>query len=95
VAEITQIFDRAEIETYLDTVHRVGALGHVSRDEVYEEMRETGAIDEDPVEWADEILLIESAKELLVFKPRRSPQPVSAAMPGARGISSTSVTFVT
>ena len=29
VAEIKQIFDRAEIETYLDTVHRVGALGHV------------------------------------------------------------------
>jgi hypothetical protein len=66
VAEITQIFDRAEIESYLDTVHRVGALGHVSSDEVYEEMREAGAIDEDPVEWAEEILLIERAKELLL-----------------------------
>jgi len=66
VAKITLIFDRAEIESYLGTVHRVGALGHVSSEEVYEEMREAGAIDEDPVEWAEEILPIERAKELLL-----------------------------
>ena len=30
MAEITLIFDRAAIESYLGTVHRVGALGHVS-----------------------------------------------------------------
>lgn len=66
VAEIKQIFERTEIEAYLDTVHRVGALGHVSSDEVYEEMREAGAIDEDPVEWAEDILLIERAKTLLL-----------------------------
>jgi hypothetical protein len=29
-------------------------------------MREAGAIDEDPVEWAEDILLIERAKELLL-----------------------------
>jgi hypothetical protein len=29
-AEITQIFGGAEIETYLDTMDRVGALGHAS-----------------------------------------------------------------
>jgi hypothetical protein len=46
-AEITQICERGEIETYLDTVDRVGALGHVSSDEIYEEMRE--AIDRDRV----------------------------------------------
>lgn len=66
VADIKRIFERAEIETYLDTVHRVGALGHVSSDEVYEEMREAGAVAEDPVEWAEDILLIERAKRLLV-----------------------------
>jgi hypothetical protein len=54
VAEITQIFGRAEIESYLDSVHWMGALGHVSSDEVYQEMREAGAIDEDLVEWAEE-----------------------------------------
>jgi len=66
VAEIKRVFDRAEIETYLDTVHRVGALGHVSSDEAYEEMREAGAIDENPVEWAEEIFLIKRAKTLLL-----------------------------
>jgi hypothetical protein len=29
-------------------------------------MREAGAIDEDPVEWAEDILLIERAKTLLL-----------------------------
>jgi hypothetical protein len=66
VAEIREIFDREEIRTYLDSVQRVGALGHVATDEAYEEMREAGAIDEDPVSWAEEILLIERAKELLL-----------------------------
>ncbi len=66
VEEIREIFDRSEIQTYLDTVHRVGPLGHVASDEVYEEMREAGAIDENPVWWARDILLIERAKKLLL-----------------------------
>jgi hypothetical protein len=66
VAEIRDIFGRGEIRTYLDTVHRVGPLGHVATDEVYEDMREAGAIDDDPVEWAEDILLMERAKELLL-----------------------------
>jgi hypothetical protein len=66
VAEIRDIFEPDEIRAYLDTVRRVGALGHVATDEAYEEMREAGAIDEDPVEWAEDILLIERAKELLL-----------------------------
>jgi hypothetical protein len=66
VAEIKDIFDRDEVRAYLDTVQRVGALGHVAADEAYEEMREAGAIDDDPVEWAEDILLLERAKELLL-----------------------------
>jgi hypothetical protein len=66
VAKIKEIFDRAEIATYLDTVQRIGALGHVATDEAYEEMREAGAIHENPVEWAEQILLIERAKDLLL-----------------------------
>jgi hypothetical protein len=65
-AEIKDIFGRDEIRTYLDTVHGVGPLGHVATDEVYEDMREAGAIDEDPVAWAAGVLLIERAKELLL-----------------------------
>jgi hypothetical protein len=66
VAEIKAIFDRDEIRAYLDTVQRVGSLGHVATDEVYEAMREAGAIDEHPVWWAEDIVLIERAKELLL-----------------------------
>jgi hypothetical protein len=66
VAGIKEIFDREEVQTYLDTVQRVGALGHVATDDVYEEMRVAGAIDEDPVWWAEDILLNERAKELLL-----------------------------
>ena len=66
MAEINEIFDREEIRTYLDAVERVVALGHVATDDAYEEMREAGAIDEDPVWWAEEILLIERAKTLLL-----------------------------
>jgi hypothetical protein len=66
VAEIKEIFDRAEIQTYLGGVQRIGPLGHVASDEVYEEMREAGAIHEDPVWWAEDILVIERAKELLL-----------------------------
>jgi hypothetical protein len=47
VEEIQRIFDRAEVQTYLDGVKRVGPLGHVASDEAYEEMREAGAVSED------------------------------------------------
>ena len=64
--EIKQIFAPAEIQTYLDTVRRVGSLGHTASDEAYEEMIEAGAVPEDPVEWAEDILLIERTKKLLL-----------------------------
>ena len=34
--------------------------------ELHEEMREAGAVAEDPVGWAEEILLVERARKLLV-----------------------------
>ncbi len=63
---IREIFESAEIRAYLEGVRRVGALGHVCRDEVYEEMRDAGAVREDPVEWAEQILRIERAKARLL-----------------------------
>jgi hypothetical protein len=66
VEEIKAIFQPSEIRAYLEAVRRVGPLGHVCDDETYEEMREAGAIDENPVEWAREILLVERAKRALL-----------------------------
>ncbi|MGH9460210.1 MAG: hypothetical protein ACRD1X_03270 [Vicinamibacteria bacterium] len=66
VEEIRVIFQPSELRAYLDGVHRVGSLGHILSDEDYEEFRDAGAVDENPVEWAKEILLIERAKTMLL-----------------------------
>lgn len=66
LAEIRTIFEPSEVRAYLDGVRRVGPLGHVSSDEEYEELRDAGAVDEDPVKWAREILLVERIKKLLL-----------------------------
>jgi hypothetical protein len=66
VEEIRQIFGPTEISAYLDGVRRVGPLGHVCTDDVYEEMQDAGAVPEDPVEWAQQILRLEQARRLLV-----------------------------
>lgn len=66
LAEIRTIFEPSEVRAYLDGVRRVGPLGHVSSDEEYEELRDAGAVDEDPVKWAREILLVERVKKLLL-----------------------------
>ncbi len=40
--------------------------GEVSSDEAYEEMRDAGAVDEDPVDWARQILAVEGMEGLLL-----------------------------
>lgn len=64
--EIRTIFEPSDIRAYLDRVHRVGPLGHILSDEDHEEFRDADAVDENPVEWAREILLIERVKKMLL-----------------------------
>ena len=66
VEEIKRIFEPAEIRAYLDGVSRVGALGHTASDEAYEEMQAAGAIPAGPVEWAEQIFLLERTRALLL-----------------------------
>ena len=54
-----------EICEYLDNVQRVGSAAHVSSDEQYEALRAAGALDEDPVRGAEDVLLLERIRELL------------------------------
>jgi hypothetical protein len=63
---IKEIFQPNEIKEYLENVKRVGALGHVCTDEEFETFRKSGAIHEDPVSGAKDVLLLERAKELLM-----------------------------
>ncbi|MBI4481329.1 MAG: hypothetical protein HY652_00425 [Acidobacteria bacterium] len=66
VAEIKRIFDPWEIREYLENVRRIGPLGHVCTDEEVEVFRAAGAIDEDPVRGAEDVLIVERIKELLL-----------------------------
>lgn len=66
VAEIKRIFEPHEIRGYLENIRRVGALGHVCTDEEVEVLRAAGAIDEDPVRDAEDVLIVERIKEMLL-----------------------------
>jgi len=66
VEAIKEIFEPGELRAYLEGVRRVGALGHTASDEAYEELQAAGAIDEGPVEWAEQILRLERTKALLL-----------------------------
>lgn len=66
VAEVGKIFSRAELEDYLGTLKRVGALGHLLGDEDFQEFRDAGAVLEDPVLGAEDVLRVERIKELLL-----------------------------
>ena len=66
VERIKEIFQPYEIKEYMENVKRVGALGHVCTDEEFETFRKAGAILDDPVSGAKDVLLFERAKELLM-----------------------------
>lgn len=66
VAEIKIIFEPHEIREYLENIRRVGPLGHVCTDEECEFLRAAGAIMESPVEGAEDVLLVERIKDMLL-----------------------------
>lgn len=67
VAEVRRIFAPEEIDAYLSRIRRVGPLAHIMTEEKIAEMREKGVLDEeDPVEVAQDILIVERIKELLL-----------------------------
>jgi hypothetical protein len=56
VAEIKTIFEPYELRGYLASVRRLGALGHVMDDEQFAQFREAGAVAEDIVTAAEDVL---------------------------------------
>lgn len=66
VEEIKNIFDPQEIQRYFEKLRRVGALGHVLNDEDFEMFRAAGAIHEDPVSGAEDVLHVKRMKKLLL-----------------------------
>ena len=41
-------------------------MGHVATDEQFEMLRDAGALDEDPVRGAEDVLIVERIKEMLL-----------------------------
>jgi hypothetical protein len=66
VAEIKRLFSPEEIRGYLDGIRRVGPLGHVVTDEEFEEFRAAGAVEDDPVGGAEDVLRVGRARRLLL-----------------------------
>lgn len=64
--EIKRIFEPWEIRGYLERVRRVGPWAHVSTDEEYETLREAGAIEEDVVEAAEDVILLDRIRAFLL-----------------------------
>ena len=66
VAEVKRMFEPHEIREYLENIRRIGAMGHVASDEEFEFMRKAGAFDENPVRGAEDVLIVERIKEMLL-----------------------------
>jgi hypothetical protein len=66
IAEIREIFEPWELREYLEGIRRVGALGHVCTDEEFEALLIAGALEEDPVQGAEDVLIVERIKRLLL-----------------------------
>ena len=67
-ARIREIFEAHELTTWFSTVRRLGPLGHTVSDEEYQVLDAAGAIDDDPVSGAEEVLALDRARELLTGK---------------------------
>ena len=66
IAEIKRLFSPEEIRTYLDGLRRVGPLGHILSNDEFEEFRAAGAVEDDPVGRAEDVLRVERALRLLL-----------------------------
>lgn len=65
-AAIKQMFDQEDIANYLESLKRVGPLCHTLTDEQYELFEEAGAVDVSPARWAEDVLVIERIKGLIL-----------------------------
>jgi hypothetical protein len=66
IAEIRIVFEKCDIRDYFENLRRVGIFGHVGSENDIEELRAAGAIHEDPVSGAEDVILVERMKKLLL-----------------------------
>lgn len=66
VAEVKRRFSQYKIRNYFANLRRVGPFGHIGTEEEVEFMRKSGMIFEDPVSGAEDVLIVESIKGMLL-----------------------------
>ena len=66
VAEVRESFATWEVREYLCGVRRLGAPAHVLTEAQYEDMSAAGALGDDVVRAAEDVILLERAKRLLL-----------------------------
>lgn len=66
LAEIKDIFPAEVLRHYLENVERTGPLGHVLTKEEHDFMRRAGAVDENAVDMADEVVVLKRIKDMLL-----------------------------
>jgi hypothetical protein len=66
VLEVRSVFEVPELRDYLSRVRRLGAAAHVLDEEQYDEMSAAGALGDDVVHAAEDVILLERAKRLLL-----------------------------
>ncbi|MBI1851778.1 MAG: hypothetical protein HYR85_15670 [Planctomycetes bacterium] len=66
VAAVKRMFEPDQIREYLENIRRVGPFGHIGSDEEVEFMRTAGMVDPDPLSGAEDAILAERIKELLL-----------------------------
>ena len=54
---------------YLDSAKRIGAFGNICSDEEHELFLERGVIESNPVQGAEDILIMEQIREMLISEP--------------------------
>ena len=64
--EVRTMFEADELRDYLEGVSRIGALGHTCSDDEFEFLCTQGAIADDPVRGARDVLLMEQIRTLLL-----------------------------
>lgn len=69
VAEVRSLFGPHELRGYLDSARLVGALGHAATPAQVEVLRSAGALNEDVVVAAEDVLLFGRIREMLLEDP--------------------------
>jgi hypothetical protein len=75
IAEVKRCFSPEEIRQYFDDVRRIGPLGHVLTDEQFEEFRAAGAVEDNAVEGAEDVLRLDRARRLLLERVLHRHRP--------------------